>query len=99
MGLRPYTSLLPGNAATPHSAAPARRDYRGRKPLFNRMRFGSFPGVTDIFDDLEAEYEQLDNVLAGLTQAQWAHPSAAAGWSVADVVLHLAQTEEAVAAS
>ncbi|MEU4232342.1 maleylpyruvate isomerase family mycothiol-dependent enzyme [Nonomuraea sp. NPDC026600] len=55
--------------------------------------------MTDIFDDLKAEYEQLDAVLAALTPAQWSHPSAAAGWTVSDVVLHLAQTEELVAAS
>jgi uncharacterized protein (TIGR03084 family) len=50
-----------------------------------------------IFDDLEAELDSLDQVLAGLDQAAWLAPSAAAGWSVADVVLHLAQTEESVA--
>ncbi|MEV4173630.1 maleylpyruvate isomerase family mycothiol-dependent enzyme [Nonomuraea sp. NPDC049709] len=55
--------------------------------------------MTDIFDDLAAEYEQLDAVLTTLTPAQWAHPSAAAGWTVSDVVLHLAQSEELVIAS
>jgi uncharacterized protein (TIGR03084 family) len=55
--------------------------------------------VTEIFEDLKAEYEQLDSVLTGLTAEQWARPSAAAGWTVADVVLHLAQSEESVAVS
>jgi uncharacterized protein (TIGR03084 family) len=55
--------------------------------------------VTDIFTYLQSEYEQLDGVLAGLTAAQWAHPSAAAGWTLADVVLHLAQSEELIAVS
>ncbi|MEV0389697.1 maleylpyruvate isomerase family mycothiol-dependent enzyme [Nonomuraea sp. NPDC050643] len=55
--------------------------------------------MTDIFDDLQAEYEQLDAVLTALTATQWAHPSAAAGWTVLDVVLHLAQSEELVAAA
>ncbi len=55
--------------------------------------------MTDIFDDLAAEYEQLDGVLRTLTPEQWAHPSAAEGWTVADVVLHLAQTEELAAAA
>src|SRR5258708_1320157 len=54
---------------------------------------------TDIFDDVEAEYEQLDAVLATLTPAQWSRPSAADGWTVSDVVLHLAQSEELAAAS
>jgi uncharacterized protein (TIGR03084 family) len=52
--------------------------------------------VVDVFDDLEAEQDRLEVVLDGLDEAAWAAPSAAAGWSVADVVLHLAQTEEAV---
>jgi uncharacterized protein (TIGR03084 family) len=52
-----------------------------------------------IFDDLEAEQDRLEEILAGLPAAQWTAPSAAPGWSVADVVLHLAQSEEAVVAS
>jgi uncharacterized protein (TIGR03084 family) len=49
-----------------------------------------------IIDDLEAEQERLEAVLDGLDDADWGSPSAAEGWSVADVVLHLAQTEDAV---
>src|SRR5579875_2721726 len=49
-----------------------------------------------IFDDLEAEQQRLDEILAGLDEPQWAAPSLAEGWTVADVVLHLAQSEEAV---
>ena len=52
-----------------------------------------------IFDDLQAEQDRLENILAGLDEAQWAFASGAPGWTVVDVVLHLAQTEEAVAAS
>jgi uncharacterized protein (TIGR03084 family) len=52
-----------------------------------------------VFDDLVAEQDRLDAILGGLDDADWATPSAAAGWTVADVVLHLAQTEEAVIAS
>jgi uncharacterized protein (TIGR03084 family) len=52
-----------------------------------------------IFDDLAAEQERLEKILAGLDEAQWASASAAAGWTIADVVLHLAQTEEASAAT
>ena len=50
-----------------------------------------------IIDDLEAEQDRLETLLAALTVEQWATPSAAEGWSIADVVLHLAQTEEGVA--
>ncbi|MEU4236233.1 maleylpyruvate isomerase family mycothiol-dependent enzyme [Actinoplanes sp. NPDC026619] len=47
-------------------------------------------------DDLEAEQDELEALLAALTPAQWRSPSAAEGWTVADTVLHLAQTEERV---
>lgn len=52
-----------------------------------------------VFDDLVAEQDRFEEILAGLDEAQWAAPSAAAGWSVADVVLHLAQGEEGVIAT
>ena len=52
-----------------------------------------------IFDDLAAEEDRLEAILDGLTEAQWLSPSAAAGWTIADTVLHLAQTEEGVVAT
>jgi uncharacterized protein (TIGR03084 family) len=52
-----------------------------------------------VLEDLEAEQERLEAILEGLDDAAWRSPSAAEGWSVADVVLHLAQTEEAVVVS
>jgi uncharacterized protein (TIGR03084 family) len=52
-----------------------------------------------VFDDLVAEQDRLDAILGGLDEADWAVPSAAPGWTVTDVILHLAQTEEAVTAS
>ena len=52
-----------------------------------------------VFDDLVAEQDRLDAILGGLAEADWAVPSAAAGWTVADVVVHLAQSEETVTAS
>ncbi|MGP4023611.1 maleylpyruvate isomerase family mycothiol-dependent enzyme [Actinomadura sp. 3N407] len=52
--------------------------------------------MVDVFDDLTAEYRQLDAVLASLTAEQWSHPSDAEGWTVSDVVLHLVQTEEVI---
>jgi uncharacterized protein (TIGR03084 family) len=53
----------------------------------------------DVFDDLDAEEDRLEAILAGLDDAAWLAPSGAAGWRVVDVVLHLAQTEEAVVAT
>ena len=53
----------------------------------------------DVVDDLVAEQDRLEAILAALDDAAWRSPSGAPGWTVADVVLHLAQTEEAVVAS
>lgn len=53
----------------------------------------------DVFDDLEAEGDRLETLLAGLDEAGWTTESDASGWSVADVVLHLAQSEELVVAT
>ena len=53
----------------------------------------------DIFADLAAEQDRIEELLAGLSDRDWATQSAAAGWTVTDVVLHLAQSEEAVVAS
>jgi len=52
-----------------------------------------------VFDDLAAEQERLEGILGGLDEAQWTSPSGAAGWTIADVVLHLAQSEESVVAA
>jgi uncharacterized protein (TIGR03084 family) len=51
---------------------------------------------TEIFEDLEAEEDRIEEMLAGLSTGQWLAESGAPGWSVADTVLHLAQSEEAV---
>jgi uncharacterized protein (TIGR03084 family) len=53
----------------------------------------------DVVADLAAEQERIESLLDGLTDEQWASPSAAPGWSICDVVIHLAQTEELVSAS
>lgn len=55
--------------------------------------------LPDPLEALAAEGEQLGTLLSGLSDEQWAHPSACAGWTISDVVLHLAQTEEAVVAT
>ncbi|MGH3802483.1 MAG: maleylpyruvate isomerase family mycothiol-dependent enzyme [Pseudonocardiaceae bacterium] len=48
---------------------------------------------------LRAEHRELDVMLNGLTQSEWERPSRCPGWSVSDVVLHLAQTDELTLAS
>jgi uncharacterized protein (TIGR03084 family) len=53
----------------------------------------------NVFDAYEAEHDALSALLSSLSDDQWNAPSACAGWSVSDVVLHLAQTEEGVPAS
>ena len=52
-----------------------------------------------VIDDYVAETVRLEGILGLLTEAQWLAPSAADGWSVADVVLHLALSDEKVVAS
>jgi uncharacterized protein (TIGR03084 family) len=53
----------------------------------------------EVIEDLVAEQDRLESILAGLSEEQWLTESAAAGWSVADVVLHLAHGEESVVAT
>jgi uncharacterized protein (TIGR03084 family) len=55
--------------------------------------------ATDVLDDLEAEQDGIERILLTLTEEQWRAGSGAPGWTIADVVLHLAQSEEAVARS
>jgi uncharacterized protein (TIGR03084 family) len=50
--------------------------------------------VQEIVDALAGEHAALRDRLAGLSPADWARPSQCAGWSIADVVLHMAQTDE-----
>lgn len=51
----------------------------------------------DVFDALEVEGDRIERMLDGLPDEAWATESQCPGWTVSDVVLHLAQTEEAVA--
>ena len=55
--------------------------------------------TSDVFDALAQEYEALESMLGSLDESQWASPSLCDGWTVADVVLHLAQTEEGLVSS
>jgi uncharacterized protein (TIGR03084 family) len=55
--------------------------------------------MEQITADLAAQHAELRAILGHLTPAQWAAPSRCPGWSVADVVLHLAQSDEVALAS
>jgi uncharacterized protein (TIGR03084 family) len=48
---------------------------------------------------LTEQHRELDDVLSGLGADGWATPSRCPGWTIADVVLHLAQTDELAAIS
>lgn len=49
-----------------------------------------------IMEALGAQHGELDATLSGLDRAGWERPSRCPGWTVGDVVLHLAQTDELV---
>ncbi len=56
--------------------------------------------MNEILTALREQQDELDELLIGLADAGWATPTPACpGWSVADVVLHLAQTDEFAQAS
>lgn len=50
--------------------------------------------MEEIVAALAAQQSELATMLAGLDDGGWPRPSRCGGWSVADVVLHLAQTNE-----
>ncbi|MFZ0665626.1 MAG: maleylpyruvate isomerase family mycothiol-dependent enzyme [Acidimicrobiales bacterium] len=52
-----------------------------------------------LVNDLAAEHAQVRTMLAGLPDAQWNAATRCEGWDVADVVLHLAQSDELAIAS
>lgn len=53
----------------------------------------------DVVDALRDQLSELDSLVCGLDDDGWAKPSACPGWSVADVVVHLAQTNAVAVAS
>jgi len=55
--------------------------------------------ISGVLVDLVAEYDRLESILESLTDAQWRTESGAPGWTVTDVMIHLAQTEEGVVAT
>src|SRR5690242_12089573 len=90
---RPASDLTQRN---PGSSAFGRRSAGRPHPGGSRASLCDSAGMS-IFDDLGAEQERLEKILSGLDEAQWRSASAAEGWTIADVVLHLAQSEEAAA--
>ena len=56
-------------------------------------------GMSDIIEALREQNHELLSMITGLAEDELALPSACRGWSVSDVLLHLAQTNEAAAAS
>lgn len=57
------------------------------------------PGVEEILGALEAQQHELDALLAPLDDAGWGRPTPCEGWTIADVVLHLVQTNDMAVAS
>ena len=55
--------------------------------------------MDDILGALADQQDELSGLLAGRTDDEWRRPSLLDGWTVADVVLHLAQTNELSIAS
>jgi uncharacterized protein (TIGR03084 family) len=55
--------------------------------------------VQEILSALADQMDELDGIVAGLDDAGWQAPSACEGWTVSDVLLHLAQTNELAVAS
>jgi uncharacterized protein (TIGR03084 family) len=52
-----------------------------------------------VLEALAAQQDELAALLAGRDEGEWRRPSPCEGWTVADVVLHLAQTNELSIAS
>jgi uncharacterized protein (TIGR03084 family) len=50
--------------------------------------------LTQVLDDLAAEADRLDRLVAGLDDDGWRTPTPAPGWDVATQVAHLAWTDE-----
>jgi uncharacterized protein (TIGR03084 family) len=55
--------------------------------------------VNEILAALADQQAELDSLINPVDEAAWAKPSRCDGWSVGDVVLHLAQTNEMALAS
>ena len=61
-------------------------------PSLLRREVAPMGAMDEITDALAAQQGELTGLLEGLDDAGWARPSPCEGWDVADVVLHLVQT-------
>ena len=55
--------------------------------------------LSDVLDDLAAEGERLEALVAPLPEEEWRRPTPAPGWDVATQVAHLAWTDEVALAA
>jgi len=55
--------------------------------------------MKEVVGQLAAQHAELESLLVGLDDDGWRRPTPCVGWDVADVVLHLAQTDELALAS
>jgi enediyne biosynthesis protein E11 len=49
--------------------------------------------IDEVLTDVGAESEDLDTIVAGLTDQQWLTPTPAPGWAIAHQIAHLASTD------
>jgi uncharacterized protein (TIGR03084 family) len=70
-------------------------------PAFDHPRvYGLYAaGMNDVIEALREQNQELSSMVTDLAEDQLALPSACEGWSVSDVLLHLAQTNEMATAS
>ncbi len=50
--------------------------------------------VTEVLEDLLAEQQSLDDIVAGLSPEQWQLATPSPGWTVADQIGHLTYFDE-----
>jgi uncharacterized protein (TIGR03084 family) len=55
--------------------------------------------MDDVVEALTEQHAELAGLLAGRSEAEWRRPTPCEGWDVADVVLHLVQTDRLAVAS
>ena len=55
--------------------------------------------MQDIIDALEAQHNELRDLIARCGSDDWQRPSPCVGWDVGDVLLHMTQTDELAVAS